>query len=447
MTHSSSPHPERIDQHLDSAYRRTAWRVMPLLMVCFLVAYLDRVNVGFAKLQMLDDLKFSEAVYGLGAGIFFIGYLMFEVPSNIALHRYGARRWIARIMVTWGLLSAAMMFVQTPWSFYTLRFLIGVAEAGFFPGIIFYLTTWFPGHRRGVMVALFISALPISNMLGSLISGFIMQYMHGVAGYAGWQWLFVIEGLPAVALGMAVFYLLHDRIADAKWLTAEEKQGMQAAIERDNQGKQGHSIREGLLNPKIWLLGGVYFCLVMGQYIISFWMPTIIRNSGIEQPWVIGMLSAIPFTAAAVSMVLVGRSSDRHREYRWHLAICATLGAAGVLFGTVFGGNLLLGMIGLTIGTAAMVSSLPVFWSMPTAVVGGAAAAAGIALINSMGNVAGFFATIVVGWITQVTGSTQASMYMMAAVLVLGGVLGLCVPKVKAGISGLAPANPLPQQP
>ena len=275
---------------------------MPLLMVCFLVAYLDRVNVGFAKLQMLDDLKFSEAVYGLGAGIFFIGYLMFEVPSNIALHRYGARRWIARIMVTWGLLSAAMMFVQTPWSFYTLRFLIGVAEAGFFPGIIFYLTTWFPGHRRGVMVALFISALPISNMLGSLISGFIMQYMHGVAGYAGWQWLFVIEGLPAVALGMAVFYLLHDRIADAKWLTAEEKQGMQAAIERDNQGKQGHSIREGLLNPKIWLLGGVYFCLVMGQYIISFWMPTIIRNSGIEQPWVIGMLSAIPFTAAAAPL-------------------------------------------------------------------------------------------------------------------------------------------------
>jgi len=179
MTHSSSPHPERNDQHLDSAYRRTAWRVMPLLMVCFLVAYLDRVNVGFAKLQMLDDLKFSEAVYGLGAGIFFIGYLMFEVPSNIALHRYGARRWIARIMITWGLLSAAMMFVQTPWSFYTLRFLIGVAEAGFFPGIIFYLTTWFPGHRRGVMVALFISALPISNMLGSLISGFIMHPMQG----------------------------------------------------------------------------------------------------------------------------------------------------------------------------------------------------------------------------------------------------------------------------
>ena len=439
MNHIPAQHPDPDDQALDGAYRKTAWRVMPLLMVCFLVAYLDRVNVGFAKLQMLDDLAFSEAVYGLGAGIFFIGYLMFEVPSNIALHRFGARRWIARIMVTWGLLSAAMMFVQTPWSFYALRFLIGVAEAGFFPGIIFYLTTWFPGHRRGVMVALFICALPISNLLGSLISGYIMQYMNGVAGYAGWQWLFVIEGLPAVFLGMAVFCLLRDRIADASWLSEAEKRGMQAAIDRDNQGKQGHSVREGLLNPKIWLLGAVYFCLVMGQYIISFWMPTIIRNSGIDQPWVIGLLSAIPFAAAAVAMVLVGRSSDRHHEYRWHVAICATLGAAGVLFGTLLGDNLWLAMIGLTVGTAAMISSLPVFWGMPTAVVGGAAAAAGIALINSMGNVAGFFATIVVGWMTQLTGSTQAAMYMLAAVLVMGGALGLCVPKARLDLRSAAP--------
>ena len=314
-----------------------------------------------------------------------------------------------------------------------------MAEAGFFPGIIFYLTTWFPGHRRGVMVALFISALPISNLLGSLISGYIMQNMNGVAGYAGWQWLFVIEGLPAVFLGMAVFCLLHDRIADAGWLSDDEKHAMQAAIDRDNQGKQGHSVREGLLNPKIWLLGAVYFCLVMGQYIISFWMPTIIRNSGIEQPWVIGMLSAIPFAAAAVAMVWVGRSSDRRHEYRWHVALCALVGAAGVLFGTLFGDNLLLAMIGLTVGTAAMISSLPVFWGMPTAVVGGAAAAAGIALINSMGNVAGFFATIVVGWITQITGSTQAAMYMMAAVLVLGGALGLCVPKARLNLRGPAP--------
>jgi len=420
------------DHALHSAYRKTAWRVIPLLMVCYLVAYLDRVNVGFAKLQMLDDLKFSEAVYGLGAGVFFVGYLMFEIPSNIALHRCGARRWIARIMMTWGLLSAAMMFVETPMSFYLLRFLIGIAEAGFFPGIIFYLTTWFPSHRRGVMISLFIAALPISSMLGSLISGLIMQTLDGVAGYAGWQWLFVIEGLPAVALGAAVFFLLRDRIADARWLSAEEKRGMQAALDRETRAKSHHSVRDGLLNPKIWLLGAVYFCLVLGQYVISFWMPTIIRNSGVAEPWAIGVLSAIPYSVAAVSMVLVGRSSARVREYRWHLAICAFIGAGGVVFGTLFGASLWLSMIGLTVGTAAMISSLPVFWGMPTAVVGGAAAAAGIALINSLGNVAGFFSTIVVGWLTQLTGNTQAAMYFMAAALVLGGLLGLSVSRTRS---------------
>ena len=420
------------DHALHSAYRKTAWRVIPLLMVCYLVAYLDRVNVGFAKLQMLDDLKFSEAVYGLGAGVFFVGYLMFEIPSNIALHRFGARRWIARIMMTWGLLSAAMMFVETPMSFYLLRFLIGIAEAGFFPGIIFYLTTWFPSHRRGVMISLFIAALPISSMLGSLISGLIMQTLDGVAGYAGWQWLFVIEGLPAVALGAAVFFLLRDRIADARWLSAEEKRGMQAALDRETRAKSHHSVRDGLLNPKIWLLGAVYFCLVLGQYVISFWMPTIIRNSGVAEPWAIGVLSAIPYSVAAVSMVLVGRSSDRVREYRWLLAICAFIGAGGVVFGTLFGASLWLSMIGLTVGTAAMISSLPVFWGMPTAVVGGAAAAAGIALINSLGNVAGFFSTIVVGWLTQLTGNTQAAMYFMAAALVLGGLLGLSVSRTRS---------------
>jgi len=415
------------DQALHSAYRKTAWRIIPLLMVCYLVAYLDRVNVGFAKLQMLDDLKFSDAVYGFGAGVFFVGYLMFEIPSNIALHRFGARRWIARIMMTWGLLSAAMMFIETPMSFYLLRFLIGIAEAGFFPGIIFYLTTWFPSHRRGVMISLFIAALPISSMLGSLISGLIMHTLDGVAGYAGWQWLFVIEGLPAVALGAAVFFLLRDRIADAHWLSPDEKRGMQAALDREAREKPRHSVRDGLLNPTIWLLGAVYFCLVLGQYVISFWMPTIIRNNGVAEPWAIGVLSATPYSVAAVSMVLVGRSSDRQREYRWHLAICAVIGAGGVVFGTLFGDSLWLSMLGLTLGTAAMISGLPVFWGMPTAVVGGAAAAAGIALINSLGNVAGFFSTIVVGWLTQLTGNTQAAMYFMAGALVVGGLLGLSV--------------------
>ncbi len=423
-----SPPPAALDDAaLHSAYRKTAWRIVPLLILCYLVAYLDRVNVGFAKLQMLDDLKFSEAVYGLGAGIFFVGYLLFEIPSNIALHRFGARRWIARIMVTWGLLSAAMMFIETPMTFYVLRLLIGIAEAGFFPGIIFYLTTWFPSQRRGVMTALFIMALPISSLFGSLISGLILQHLNGVSGYAGWQWLFVIEGLPAVALGAAVFFLLRDRIADAHWLTPEERHGMQAAIDREAANKQSHR----LLNPQIWLLGAVYFFLVLGQYVISFWLPTIIRNSGVQQPWAIGALTALPYAAAAVAMVIVGRSSDRHGEYRWHLAVCAGIGALGVAFGTFFGDNLILAMFGLIVGTAAMISSLPVFWGLPTAVVGGAAAAAGVALINTLGNVAGFFSTIVVGWLTQVTGNTQTAMYFMAAILLIGGGLGLMVNHVR----------------
>lgn len=324
-----------------------------------------------------------------------------------------------------------MMFIQTPLTFYVLRLLIGIAEAGFFPGIIFYLTTWFPSQRRGVMTALFIMALPISSLFGSLISGLILQHLNGVSGYAGWQWLFVIEGLPAVALGAAVFFLLRDRIADAHWLTPQERHGMQAAIDREAAHKQSHRLRDGLLNPQIWLLGAVYFCLVLGQYVISFWLPTIIRNSGVQQPWAIGVLTALPYAAAAVTMVLVGRSSDRHGEYRWHLAVCAGIGALGVAFGTFFGDNLVLAMFGLIIGTAAMISSLPVFWGLPTAVVGGAAAAAGVALINTLGNVAGFFSTIVVGWLTQVTGNTQAAMYFMAAILLIGGALGLMVNHVR----------------
>ena len=420
------------DHALKSAYRKTAWRIIPLLIVCYLFAYLDRVNVGFAKLQMLDDLKFSEAVYGLGAGIFFIGYVMFEVPSNIALHRFGARRWISRIMVSWGFLSAAMMFIETPMAFYVLRFLIGVAEAGFFPGIIFYLTTWFPNHRRGAITAMFLTALPVSIMVGALVSGLIMQHFDGVAGYAGWQWLFVIEGLPAVALGAAVFFLLRDKIADAHWLTPEERRGMQAAIDREATHKQSHRLRDGLCSPQLWMLGVVYFCLVLGLYVISFWLPTIIRNSGVQQPAVIGVLSAIPFAAAIIAMVLVGRSSDRCREYRWHLAICAGIGALGIAFGTYFSASLVLAMIGLTVGTAAIISSLPIFWNMPSALVGGAAAATGVALINSLGNMAGFFGTTVVGWVTQATGSTQTAMYIMALILVVGGGLGLLVYRMRS---------------
>ncbi|WP_050462359.1 MFS transporter [Herbaspirillum autotrophicum] len=414
---------------LNEAYRRTAWKIMPLLFLCYVIAYLDRVNVGFAKLQMLTDLKFNDAVYGLGAGIFFVGYLIFEIPSNLALHRFGARRWIARIMITWGILSALMMFVSSPTSFYILRFFLGVAEAGFFPGIILYLTYWFPVERRVRMMALFITANPVSSLIGAPLSGGIMQSMNGFAGLTGWQWLFVIEAIPAVIAGVFVLFYLRDRIADADWLTDAEKRQMQAAIDNEASKKTTHTLRDGFISKAVWHLGAVYFCIVMGQYVVGFWMPTIIKATGVSQPLMIGLLTAIPFGAAVVVMNLFSRSADRSREYRWHLAIASFIGACGVFFGTYFGGNTILAMIGLTVGTAFMISALPVFWGLPTALLGGTAAVAGIAVINSMGNVAGFLSTMLVGWISAVTGSTVYSMYALAGVLVLGSILVLLVPK------------------
>lgn len=428
---------------LDSAYRRTAWRLLPLLFVCYVIAYLDRVNVGFAKLQMSADLQFSEAMYGMGAGVFFVGYLIFEVPSNLLLHRFGARRWIARIMITWGLLSAAMMFVNTPMSFYILRFFLGIAEAGFFPGIILFLTYWFPARRRGRMFALFLTANPISSVIGGPLSGWILQNMNQYRGLAGWQWLFVIEALPAVIVGIAVLFFLRDRIANAGWLSASEKHVMQAAIDQESGQKTSHSARDGLGNPLVWLLGAVYFCLVMGQYVVGFWMPTIVRATGVTQPLHIGLLTALPFAAATVTMIFLCRSSDRHQEYRWHLAVAALVGAGGVVFGTAMSHNVVLAMAGLTVGTAGMIAALPVFWGLPTGVLSGVAAAAGIALINSLGNIAGFFSTMVVGWVSQVTGDTRYSMYALAGVLAAGAVLAVLTPKPGVAVrrGTLAPVN------
>jgi len=362
-------------------------------------------------------------------GIFFVGYLIFEIPSNLALHRFGARRWIARIMITWGILSALMMFVSSPTSFYILRFFLGVAEAGFFPGIILYLTYWFPVERRVRMMALFITANPVSSLIGAPLSGGIMQSMNGFAGLTGWQWLFVIEAIPAVIAGVFVLFYLRDRIADADWLTDAEKRQMQAAIDNEASKKTTHTLRDGFISKAVWHLGAVYFCIVMGQYVVGFWMPTIIKATGVSQPLMIGLLTAIPFGAAVVVMNLFSRSADRSREYRWHLAIASFIGACGVFFGTYFGGNTILAMIGLTVGTAFMISALPVFWGLPTALLGGTAAVAGIAVINSMGNVAGFLSTMLVGWISAVTGSTVYSMYALAGVLVLGSILVLLVPK------------------
>ncbi|TIS81896.1 MAG: MFS transporter, partial [Mesorhizobium sp.] len=311
-----------------TAYSKVFWRIVPFLMLCYVVAYLDRVNIGFAKLQMSADLGFSETVYGLGAGIFFIGYFLFEVPSNVILHKVGARMWIARIMITWGLISAGFMFVTSAPTFYLLRFLLGVAEAGFYPGIILFLTYWYPSHRRAKIIAVFMSAIPVSGILGNPLSGWIMDSFDGAHGLAGWQWMFLIEAVPAVLLGIAVLFFLDNGIRQAKWLSETEKQALEEEIAREERHKEsGHSVAGIFRDRRVWLMCLIYFTFVMGQYGLTFWMPTLVKATGITGNFNIGLISAIPFICAVVVMNLFGRSADRHRERRWHLVVPALLGA------------------------------------------------------------------------------------------------------------------------
>ncbi len=412
-----------------SAYRKIAFRLMPFLMLCYFCAYLDRVNVGFAKLQMMSDLQFSEAVYGLGAGIFFIGYFLCEVPSNIVLHKVGARRWIARIMITWGILSGCFAFVQTEWQFYILRFLLGVAEAGLAPGLLLYLTYWFPSYRRARMTVLWFIAIPISGMIGGPLSGLIMDRMSGVHGWFGWQWMFVIEAIPTVLVGLLVLAVLKDSVQDANWLTQDEKNLVKQELAQDNQHKEGHaSVKEFIADKRLWLLAGIYFCVVMGQYAITFWLPTLIRNSGISDNWHIGLLTSLPYMCAIVVMILAGRSGDHFQERRWHLIIPMCAGALALTFATLFASNLTLSLICLCIAASGVLTASSLFWMLPTNFLGGVSAAAGIAAVNSFANLAGFCSPYLIGWITTNTGSNAIGMFLITAVLIFGASLVLRVP-------------------
>ena len=412
----------------DATYRKVSWRLVPFLLLCYVVAYLDRVNVGFAKLQMLNDLKFSETIYGLGAGIFFIGYFLFEVPSNVILHKVGARIWIARIMITWGLISAAMRFVTTPTMFYVLRFLLGIAEAGFFPGIILYLTYWYPANRRGRTTTFFMTAIALSGVIGGPLSGWAMQAFDGHNGWAGWQWMFLLEGIPSILVGLVVLAYLDDRIAHARWLSADEKALLQRNIASEDAHKEDPPIRTVMSSPRVWLMSAIYFCFVMGLYGVSFWLPTIIKQTGVKGALDIGLLTAIPYGCAVVGMVLVAFSADRSGERRWHIAIPAVLGALGLVLSVQWHDSTALAMVALTLATIGILTTLPLFWSLPTAFLAGTGAAAGIALINSLGNLAGFLSPYAVGWLKDLTHSTDSGMYLLAACLVAGAALTLSVP-------------------
>jgi MFS family permease len=413
----------------EATYSKVTKRWIPFLFICYLFSYLDRANIGYAKLQMLSDLKFSETAYGFGAGLFFIAYFLFDIPSNIILERFGARKWIARIMVTWGLISGSMMFVKSEMAFYVLRFLLGVAEAGFFPGIILYLTYWYPAERRAKITAMFLTALPFSLFMGGMLSGWIMKTLAGAAGLSGWQWLFLIEAIPSCILGLIVFFYLDDGIAQSKWLTDQEKQILQNKIQKDVRGKKSHSLGSAFKGGKVWILGLIYFCLNIGGFGLIFWLPSIIKSMGVKDVFHIGFISAIPYGAAIIAMVLMGRHADMKRERRWHTAIPAWIGGIGLAIGTYFSGDAFWAMLAFTVGMAGIITSVTMFWSLPTAFLGGMAAAAGIAIINSLGNLSGFCAPFLIGWMKDLTGGISITLYTLAALGIVGGIIVFVIPK------------------
>jgi len=415
----------------NATYRKVTIRLLPFLMLCYIVAYLDRVNVGFAKLQMLGDLKFSETVYGLGAGMFFIGYFFFEVPSNIILHKVGARIWITRIMITWGIISALTLLVKTPMQFYLVRFFLGAAEAGFFPGIILFLTYWYPSHRRAKMVGIFMVGIPMAGMIGGPLSGAIMSMTHGAAGWPGWKWMFLLEAVPSLIMGVACICYLSSRIRDAKWLSEQEKQLLEHYVAEEAKEKKEHpSILAVFADGRIWLMCWIYFTVALGQYALTLWILTLLKDAGVKGVFNIGMVSAIPYICTAIMMVVLGASADKRRERRWHEAGPMLVGASAlVLSMMVGGGNTILAVILLSIAAAGIIPAAPMFWALPTSFLAGTAAAAGIAWINSVANLGGFVAPFAIGYLKDLTHGNLIPMIVMAVIVAAGGLTVLSLPK------------------
>jgi D-galactonate transporter len=414
------------EDKVGAVYSKITRRLIPFLILCYFFAYLDRVNIGFAKLHMQDALNFSDTVYGFGAGIFFIGYFLFELPSNLMMQRYGPRFWIARIMISWAVLSAAMIFVKTPTQFYVLRFLLGVAEAGFFPGIVFYLTLWFPSWRSARTLGLFILVTPLSTIVGSPLSGYILKAFEGVDGLHNWQWLFLVEAIPSFLLAFVVLKYLDNDVKSARWLTAEEKQIVARDLETDRQrnlvanaGKPPHSLKRMFKNGYVWLLALIFFSFNIGYYGINFWLPSIIKTSGVTDDFHIGLLAALPYVFGAFFMVWNSRHSDLCCERRWHIAIPAIIGAVGLSLSAYCSGSTVWMMAWICLAMSGTLALIPTYISLPGTLLSGTAAAAGIALVNSVGNLAGFFGPTVLGWLKDNTGSTNSGLYILAAFLLL----------------------------
>lgn len=419
------------ERHLASAAGRVRRRLVPFLFLLYIFAYLDRINVGFAALQMNEALGFSAAVYGFGAGIFFLSYTAFEIPSNIILARVGARRWIARIMITWGLASAGMMFVRDASSFYTLRFVLGAAEAGFFPGIIYYLTRWVPARERARTVASFMTAVVTAGIIGGPLSGALLS-LDGAGGLAGWQWMFLLEGVPATLLGFVVLWLLVETPDQAPWLTPEERSALvsQLELERDEGSIRARGVGDALSHPWVWLLALVYFVVPVALYAFGFFLPQILKASFSGTTFQIGLLSAVPYLAGAVGMLVTAKLSDRSGQRRRYVALGAAVTGAS-LIATAAVDGLLPSMVLLSLAMLGLASMFGPFWTLATSFVHGAGAAAGIALINSVGNIGGFVGPYAIGYLRDRTDGFSAGLIAIGVLVVAGGGLSLFVPEKK----------------
>jgi ACS family tartrate transporter-like MFS transporter len=404
---------------------RVTARLIPFIFICYVVAYIDRVNIGFAAVELQRDLGLSDAAFGLGAGLFFLGYCLFEVPSNLVLERVGARLWIARIMVVWGLVSMAMMFVTGVWSFYLLRVLLGIAEAGFFPGVILYLTYWVPAAHRAKTSALFMTAIPVSVIVGAPVSEALLT-LDGWMGLRGWQWLFLVEGMPAVLLGIVAFFYLTDRPENASWLPQAQRLWLTDTMARERAARvsRGHgSVLAGLRSGKLWLLCLIYFMNTLVTYGVFLWLPRILRDASQDTGVSLGLLTALPFVVALVGMIAVGRHSDRTGERKWHVAVCALVAASGLVLATFFQDNIPVLVLSFTLSQLGQRSLLSVFWAIPPIFLGGTAAAAGIALINSLGNLGGAVGPTVVGTLRGSSGNYTSGLLVLAAALVIEAIL------------------------
>jgi D-galactonate transporter len=418
-----------MDELEQRTIRKVSLRLIPFLIICYFIAYLDRVNVGFAAITMNKDIGLTATMFGFGSGVFFLAYFLFELPSNLLLHRFGAHKWIARIMLTWGVISGLAAFVVpigkitglgNEYSFYLLRILLGLAEAGFFPGIIFYLTLWFPSAYRGRIIGQFMAAVALSSVVGAPVSGTVLG-LHGLAGLAGWQWLFLIEAAPALVLGVVTYFYLTDRPLDAKWLAEDERTWLDRRLRAEQAQREAMhslSVRQVIFNGRVWGLSFVYFGIVAGLYGVGFWLPQIVKAFGLSN-FATGWVVAIPYLVSTVVMVWYGRRSDLSMERKGHVAVALAALAVGVSAATLTS-NPVLTMLAFTVGSCGVFAALPVFWTLPTAVLSGASAAAGIAVINSVGNLAGFFGPFVMGWVKDATGSFSGGLLLIAATVVLG---------------------------